>query len=139
MEVLSSPLHCLIHYIVCTLFGKFVQEAAYTCVTDDVNCAIEIVGVHHRLNVREDVLTRSERHYDSVRILGIDEGVLEHLALVCTKGGKCCGIKRGTKNAGALEVLLCEVILIVNLVVGIHSLYHSKAYGIGGEGNAYES
>ena len=138
MEILSCPLHCLVHDVVRTFLVQFVQKATHSCITDDVNCAVEVIGVHHWLDVGKDVLTRGKRHNDSVGILGVDEFVCKDLTLVCIKGGDGSTIKGSTENTGALEVLPLKVFHIVNLIVGVCCLYHSETYGIGGESNANE-
>ena len=139
MELLVGPFEALVNVVELSLFSEFVQKATDTCVTDDMHTAIVVIRLHHGFDVRENVLTRGPRHGDYIGDLAINERVTEHLRLVGGQDGEGGTVKSRTEDTGTFEVLLFDVVAHVNLVVGVHGGNNGETYGIGGEGQTYES
>ena len=134
MEHLVAPLIALVLDVVEVLLSELADEALDAGVTDDMELAEEVIGLHHHVEVSEQVLTLEPGRGKRVGAERVEQRVGHNLGLGGGESSESGSVERGSELVDVLHHLRLEVALDADFVVHVHRRGDREAPGVGGEG-----
>ena len=131
VENLVTVLVALVLDVVQVLLSELLHSALNTCITYNVQLAIEVVSTHDDIQITEQVLALCPLGVDDVTSLVIQKWVLNDSCLSSSKFGQSSLIKSLGQLVDVLHKLGLEVTLNANLVVHVHCRSNGETEGIG--------
>ena len=135
VDVLLTKLVGFVENVSSTILTELVVDALHAGITDDVNATIEIVGLHHNVDIAEEALTLEIAGLHDIAAHSVQQAVVELLSLVGAEVSEANTVKSRGELVDVLQHLRIEVTLHANFIVHEHSRHNREAPSVGGEGD----